>query len=323
MHPNVLPAPMNPAYDFKRLKSLISLDHILCAYGLTSRLRRRDHRLFGPCPLHNGDNPTAFRADLQRGIWHCFTSCGGGDAVALIRKIENCSYRDAARLLKRLCEGMEPRSPFISPSAPDSRFRPFTLRIPLNPVVSFLQKNKAITIETAVRFETGVTERSAFLKRAVAVRLHDIHGNPIGYCGRRLDPIEIEKWGKWRFPRYLPKSNILFNAHRAACFRHQGIIVVECPWGVMRLGQAGFPNAVALLGTSLSSAQAEWLEKAPSILLMLDGDAAGRKGAEHIAASFPGKTKVVIHHLPDGCDPDDLSDRQLRSVVDQYRFFSL
>jgi DNA primase len=168
-----------------------------------------------------------------------------------------------------------------------------------------------------------VAERSAFLKCAIAVRLHDIHGNPLGYCGRRLDPVEAEKWGKWRFPKDLPKSAILFNAHRAAGFRHQGIIVVECPWGVMRLWQAGFPNAVALLGTSLLSTQREWLEKAPAILLMLDGDAAGRKAAGQIAAGFAGKTQVVIHHLPDGCDPDDFSDRQLRSVVDRYRLFSL
>ncbi|WP_373500762.1 toprim domain-containing protein [Desulfococcus sp.] len=241
----------------------------------------------------------------------------------MIRKIENCSCRDAARLLKRLGDGMEPLSPPIPPSAPDSRFRPFSLRISLNPVASFLQKNKAITIDTALRFETGVAERSAFLKRTIAVRLHDIHGNPLGYCGRRLDPVEIEKWGKWRFPKCLPKSEILFNAHRAACFRHQGIIVVECPRGVMRLWQAGFPNTVALLGTSLSSAQREWLEKTPAILLMLDGDAAGRKAAEKIAASFAGKTQVVTHHLPDGFDPDDLSDRQLRAGVDRYRFFSL
>lgn len=313
---------MNPAYDFRRLKSQVSLEHILCAYGLTARLRRRDQQLFGPCPLHNGDNHTAFRADLSRGIWHCFTSCGGGDAVALIRKIESCSYRDAARLLKRLCDGMGTLSPPIPPSAPERRFRPFTLRISLNPGASFLQKNKAISLETAVRFESGVAERSAFLKRTIAVRLHDIHGNPLGYCGRRLDPVEIEKWGKWRFPKDLPKSAILFNAHRAAGFRHQGIIVVECPWGVMRLWQAGFPNAVALLGTSLSSAQGEWLEKTPGILLILDGDAAGRKAAEKIDASFAGKTQVVTHHLPDGFDPDDLSDRQLRSVVDRYRLFS-
>ena len=171
---------MNPAYDFRRLKSLVSLEHILCAYGLTARLRRRDQQLFGPCPLHNGDNPTAFRADLGRGIWHCFTSCGGGDAVALIRKIENCSCRDAARLLKRLCDGMEPLSPPIPPSALDSRFRPFTFRISLNPVASFLQKNKSISIETAVRFESGVAEHSAFLKRTIALRLHDIRGNPLG-----------------------------------------------------------------------------------------------------------------------------------------------
>lgn len=91
----------------------------------------------------------------------------------------------------------------------------------------------------------------------------------------------------------------------------------------MRLWHACFPNAVALLGTSLLSALREWFEKAPGILLMLDGDAAGWKTAGQIAASFAGKTKVAIHHLPHGYDPDDRSDRQLRSVNDRSSFMRI
>ena len=43
--------------------------------------------------------PTAFRVHLTRGMWRCFTACGGGDTVDLIRCIENCSYAEAARYL--------------------------------------------------------------------------------------------------------------------------------------------------------------------------------------------------------------------------------
>jgi hypothetical protein len=47
----------------------------------------------------------------------------------------------------------------------------------------------------------------------------------------------------------------------------------------MRLTQAGMQGVVSLLGTSLTSAQADWLSKAPIVLLMLDGDDPSRKAA--------------------------------------------
>lgn len=308
---------MNP-YDFKRLKSLVPIDRVLSVYGLIHKLTRRNHQLSGPCPLHGGDNPTAFRVHTTRGVWNCFTACGGGDTVELVRKIENCSHAEAARILRRL-SGLVPTAaaPKAYRPAP-SGFRPFKRRIALNPKTPFLQEKKGISIDTAIRFETGIADRSVFLKGAVAVRLHDLIGNPIGYCGRRMEPNEIAAWGKWRFPRQLPKTQLLYNAHRAVAFRNCGVIVAECPWSVMRLWQSGFPNTVALLGTSLSSVQYNWLIAAPSVLLMLDGDDTGKKAATSIVEKLSGKTKTFVHCLPDGFDPDDLSDNDLRSVGRQY-----
>src|SRR5512138_2480522 len=95
---------MNP-YSFGFLKTRVSIGQVLAAYGLDSRLKGRDGRLKGPCPLHGGDNPTAFRVDLQRNLWRCFTACGGGDTVELIRRIHGCSYAQAARHLYHLAQG--------------------------------------------------------------------------------------------------------------------------------------------------------------------------------------------------------------------------
>ena len=90
--------------------------------------------------------------------------------------------------------------------------------------------------------ETGLADpKSSFLRGAVAVRLHDIKGHPIGYCARRLDPHAISRWGKWRFPTGLPKAQLLYNAHRALAARHRGIVVVECPWAAMRLTRQEYP----------------------------------------------------------------------------------
>ena len=89
----------NPNFTFRYLKTRVTIGDVLAAYGLDSQLKRRNDQLYGPCPLHHGDNPTAFRVHLTRGMWRCFTACGGGDTVDLIRCIENCSYAEAARHL--------------------------------------------------------------------------------------------------------------------------------------------------------------------------------------------------------------------------------
>jgi DNA primase len=201
-------------------------------------------------------------------------------------------------------------------------FKPFTWKIPLNPQTAFLQQTKSISPATASKFEAGVTNKSPFLRATVAVRLYDLYGNPIGYCGRRLDPSEINRWGKWRFPRNYPKKETLFNAHRAGSFIEKGLVVVECPWAAMRLSQAGVPNVIALLGTTASPIQLSWLARAPRILLMLDGDDAGRKAAPLLAGAIKDSTEVRVHQLPDTMEPEDLSDQELAATVRRYLLFS-
>ena len=312
---------MNNSFDFKWLKSQISIQQVLSAYQLDGRLKQKNDTLCGPCPLHGGNNPTAFRVELNRGVWHCFTHCGGGDIVELVRHIENSSYPQAARSLYRLIGPKNVMHPRATCSSPERSFAPFTHKLILNPNVSFLQKQKNISVNTAIHHQVGIASHSRFLQNMVAVRLHDLLGNPIGYCGRRLHPEDIEKWGKWRFPQNLPKSSLLFNAHRAKPYRQNGIILVECPWAAIRFAQAGVKNAVALLGTSLAPDQIQWIIASPSVLIILDNDPAGQKAATQIALTLKPYTKTIIHKLSDVLEPEDLSDDQLRSIANNYSFF--
>ena len=74
----------DPGYGLRRLKARVPIAQVLAAHGLLDTLRPcGNDALTGPCPLHGGDNPTAFRVQLARGLWHCFTACGGGDTVEL------------------------------------------------------------------------------------------------------------------------------------------------------------------------------------------------------------------------------------------------
>jgi DNA primase len=182
----------------------------------------------------------------------------------------------------------------------------------LNGSIKWL-KNKGITTKTAKRFEVGLYQGSGFLSECIGVRLHDLQGLPIGYAGRRLNPEQQKHNGKWIFPPALPKKDLLYNFHRVRSYLHKGLVVVECPWGVMRLDQLNIP-AVALLGTHLSHTQHELLRNVPKIILMLDGDIAGRQAAARIHKILQTTTQVQQVNLPTGTDPDDLDNHALGRV---------
>ena len=56
------------------------------------------HRYSCACPLHGGENTTAFSVYFQDGKWkwHCFTgNCGGGDGIEFVRKWQGLGFREA------------------------------------------------------------------------------------------------------------------------------------------------------------------------------------------------------------------------------------
>ncbi|MCP4381692.1 MAG: toprim domain-containing protein [Hyphomicrobiales bacterium] len=303
MHPSTL--------AFSHLKHRVSIEQVLTARGMMTALKQRGQRLIGPCPVHRGDHPQAFVVDLSKDLWHCFTQCrGGGDVVDLVRRMDHSRYPDVARYLASLAQVLPTpaRAEVNSPARP---YRPYTRNLRLNPHAPLLVE-KGIRAQTARRFEAGAYHGPGFLKGCVAVRLHDPEGRPIGYAGRRLDPRLAEQYGKWKFPSGLPKRDILYGFHRIASRLRQRIAVVECPWGVMRLAQIGIP-AVALLGIALSHTQLQLLGQASRVVLMLDGDQAGRSASHRIVETLNKYTLAQVHRidLPQDHDPDDLDNWQL------------
>ena len=295
--------------DFRRLRH-VPIEQVLASRGLLAALRCRGKRLVGPCPVHGGDNPTAFVVNRHDNTWYCFTGCSsGGDVVELVRRLEG-GYRQAAVYLSSLA-GTTSSAPLPPPpkTAGPRDFVPFTRRLHLDPYADLLTR-KGIRPDTARRFEVGGYHGRGFLAECLGVRLHEHRGRPLGYLARRLDPEQAKRYGKYKLPPALPKSRLLYNLHRTARVRRHGLVLVECPWAVMRLAQLRIP-AVALLGTHLSDHQLRLLADVPRLLLMLDGDPPGRTAATRIRRQLAPHAAVGVAHLPDGLDPDDLPDRIL------------
>ena len=300
-------------FTFKYLKARVSITTVLQDKGLITAFRKRADQLVGPCPLHGGDNPNAFVISLSKNIWHCFTQCNaGGDVVKLVQRLDSKTYRQTAGYLASLANAPKASS-LIHQTHRTRAFRPFTKSLTLNPSTPWLNQ-KGISSLTAMRFEAGACDAPGFLNGCIGVRLHDLQGHPIGYAARRLHPKQVQLYGKWKLPPALPKSRLLYNFHRLSSHTHKGLVIVEGPWAVMRLAQLNIP-AVALLGIHLSPTQRDILQTLQRVILMLDGDRAGRQATIRIQKILEPNTKVNIITLPLNHDPDDLTDDQLSSIT--------
>lgn len=86
---------------------------------------------------------------------------------------------------------------------------------------------------------------------------------------------------------------------------------------VIAVNQAGFQNAVATLGTALTSQQASVMKRyADDVIICYDADEAGQKATQR-AIGILRRTGLNIRVLtvPDGKDPDEFIRNMVIMVV--------
>ena len=144
-------------------------------------------------------------------------------------------------------------------------------------------------------------------RNRVMVPIIDVRGNVVAFGGRVLDDSK---------PKYINTSDTLiykkslgvFGLNLAKNSPETSLILVEGYMDAISLHEAGFTNAIACLGTALTSEMAHLLSRyAEEIILSYDADEAGQKATERaisILGSIGMKMRVV--HLSGGKDPDEI-----------------
>ncbi|MGX9391802.1 DNA primase [Nitrobacteraceae bacterium UC4446_H13] len=152
----------------------------------------------------------------------------------------------------------------------------------------------------------------------------DLRGRIIAFGGRALEKDVPAKYLNSPETPLFHKGSNLYNGAAARKAAHDGapVVVVEGYVDVIAMVGAGFPAAVAPLGTALTEDQLGLLWKmVDEPILCFDGDRAGQKAAWRAADLAlphlePGKS-LRFAMLPEGQDPDDLARSGGRGAVEE------
>jgi DNA primase catalytic core len=175
---------------------------------------------------------------------------------------------------------------------------------------------RGILPSTAADFGLGYYQGPRLCSGRLVIPIHNVRGELVAYCGRALDGSAP----RYRFPPGFAKSQVLFNFHRSAAADKRVVVVVEGFFDCCHLYQAGLRSVVALMGSTLSeSQQDQLLQRFPRVILMRDGDAAGRRATADIITQLRSQCSLEVIDLAPEMQPDQMSSDQIRHLLQACR----
>jgi DNA primase len=338
-----------PFVDFRAIRARVTMERVLEHYNVLGTMKRSGSRLSGPCPIHNGSNPTQFRVDTEKNLWNCFSECKhGGNVLDFIAKKEDIPILDAAlkacewfgiplEEVKTKASKDEPELPADKPSEaaaksakPPPPPTPAPENTTPNPPLKFrLDKvdrahpyfaERGITQEGIIDFGLGYfTGDKGIMVGRIAIPIHNVKGEVVAYAGR-WPGNPPDGTPKYRLPTGFRKSLELFNLDRAIQEpADKPLVIVEGFFDAVKLHQNGCRKVVALMGSSLSAGQEELIRKHTNgqsqVIVMLDEDDAGRAGRDDIAARLAKFCFVKVHQFDKpGNQPEHLSAEEVAQL---------
>jgi DNA primase len=169
-------------------------------------------------------------------------------------------------------------------------------------------------------YDTGLAQRSQErgglydrFRARIMFPLADMRGRVLGFGARAMSEGRGPKYLNTSDNEIYHKGRYLYGGDlaRATAAKAGEAILCEGYTDVIALHQAGFKNAVGLMGTALTDEQVGELGRlAQTVLLALDADSAGQEAmlkASRLAARHKLELRVV--ELPAGADPAELLQR--------------
>lgn len=165
--------------------------------------------------------------------------------------------------------------------------------------------SELVAANLAVQRKNGNGIYDRFTNR-VMFPIIDLRGNVIAFGGRIMTD-EKPKYLNTSDTPVFKKSANLFSLNNAKNSGTRTLILCEGYMDVISVNQAGFANAVATLGTALTSEQAVLMKRyADEVIICYDADEAGQKAtARAIPILRNAGLLIRVLNIPNGKDPDE------------------
>lgn len=298
-------------------------ERILSDLGLKSR---RDGTIRCKCPVHGGNNPSAFYYNPETYRWYCWTNnCHyefGGDWIGLVRGINNCSFGDAVKYLydNYFPDGNIPYVEVLSHTL--NRIRSTERKYLDNAKYKFSAKGspyferRKVSPETLERFEVFECHDpdKTLYGRAIAP-VYDCDGKLVSFTGRALNESWTPKWMHW--PKDNDSRTVVYGLHITKSYIVDGhFFLVEGPLDVWGMFDKNIKNVGALLGLSVNNLQCQELVKAGvrQVTLLLDPDPEGIKAS--VAAANKLSLFFRVNNLTEvlSDDPGEIAYDELMEI---------
>ena len=290
------------------VKSRVDIVALFASFGV--KLEKKGSSWMGSCPFHEDKSPS-LSVDQSKGLYHCFGCGESGDVFNLVMRFQTLSFPEALDFLKDFassaCRGPGPKS------SPDLQNRPS-----LKDVIAAYRRDLETSREAGsylksrglyhpgilgrqeVGFASGALEgriskdqRAALEEMGIlnargkehflgciTIPLRSLQGEPVGLYGR-----SIEKRGSLEHLYMRGPHQGLLNPKAYGVYPER-MILTESILDALSLMVLGFQNLDALYGAKgLTETHIEALKRAGTreVILALDNDEAGRRGALTIA----------------------------------------
>ena len=260
---------------------------VLDYFDLTQNITYEDEaELRMPCPVHGGDNPTAFGFDKSYLRWRCFTGgCHndfGVEVFGLIKGIESCSDKEALDIAHKI----------LSMSEKNGKAKHF--RQEKKKTQDVFQIKASERMDSQLLLERGINKKvlkkylvgiyPSINSNRVLVPIITRSGKIVGASGRKIRG-NGPKW--MHIPKGISTDKNLFNINFIEP-KNSTIILVEGPIDVLKLESANIHNSLAIFGSSLTDGQRQLLDelKIENIILAFDNDKAGEKATKTISRTL-------------------------------------
>ena len=297
------------------------------------------------CPFHDDRNPSMSISQSKQ-IFHCFACKAGGDAIKFVMDYEKLTYPEAIERIaslvnfsleytndkaptqkenKHILEKANAfyRSEFFKHEAAvryiysrginDVMIEKFELGW-AGDSASTIRLLQNENIEPKEALEVGIVKQNekgiyaSFIER-ITFPIYSHTTRLVGFGGRTISD-HPAKYVNSPQSSVFDKSKLLYGYHLAkqSIFEKKQIIITEGYLDVIMLHYAGFTNAVAVLGTALTTSHLPLLKRGEiSVVLCFDGDGAGINAAiksSRLLSQNEIDGSVVI--IKGGADPADM-----------------